>query len=139
MAIHDIRYPGETDAYRTKRDELLEAEMELRAKIEAVAALRRELPLGGISQDYVFDGVDGPVRLDELFKGDKQTLILYGYMFGPDDAAPCPMCSSFLDGADAYYSHLNQRVNFAVVARSPIERLPGVCPFQVNPFGPVHI
>ena len=46
MANHDIRHPGETDAYRTKRDELLEAEMELRAKIEAVAALALGLVAG---------------------------------------------------------------------------------------------
>ena len=44
MATHDIRYPNETDEYRIKRNALLDAEMELRAKIEAVAELRRELP-----------------------------------------------------------------------------------------------
>ncbi len=123
MATHDIRYPNETDEYRIKRNELLDAEMELRAKIEAVAALRRGLPLGGLVEDYVFDGVGGSVRLSELFEEGKQSLILYGYMYGPDDEAPCPMCSSFLDGANAYYPHLSQRVNFAIVARSPIERL----------------
>ncbi len=123
MATHDIRYRNETDEYRIKRNELLDAEIELRAKIEAVAVLRRGLPLGGLVEDYVFDGVDGSVRLSELFEEGKQSLILYGYMYGPDDEAPCPMCTSFLDGANAYYRHLSQRVNFAIVARSPIERL----------------
>ncbi len=123
MATHDIRYPNETDEYRIKRNELLDAEIELRAKIEAVAELRRGLPLGGLVEDYVFDGVGGSVRLSELFEEGKQSLILYGYMYGPDDEAPCPMCTSFLDGANAYYPHLSQRVNFAIVARSPIERL----------------
>ncbi len=123
MATHDIRYPNETDEYRIKRNALLDAEMELRAKIEAVAELRRGLPLGGLVEDYVFDGVGGSVRLSELFEEGKQSLILYGYMYGPDDEAPCPMCTSFLDGANAYYPHLSQRVNFAIVARSPIERL----------------
>lgn len=123
MAMHDIRYPNETDEYRLRRNALLDAEIELRAQIEAVAALRRELPIGGLVEDYVFDGVDGPVRLSELFQEGKQTLILYAYMYGPDDDAPCPMCTSFLDGANAYYPHLSQRVNFAIVARSPIERL----------------
>lgn len=126
MAMHDVRYPNETDEYRLRRNELLEAEMELRAKIEAVAALRRDLPIGGLVEDYVFDGVDGPVRLSELFQGGKRTLILYAYMYGPDDDAPCPMCTSFLDGANAYYPHVSQRVNFAAVARSPINRVRAV-------------
>ena len=100
MSIHEITFPGETDTYRVARDDLLQAEMELRAKIEEVAALRRELPPGGLVEDYVFEGVAGPVRLSELFTGGKTSLVLYSYMFGPNDEQPCPMCSSYLDGAD---------------------------------------
>src|SRR5207249_6735127 len=36
---------------------------------------------------------------------------------------PCPMCPCFLDGLDRYALHLAQRVNLAVVAKSPIERI----------------
>ena len=70
MSIHEITFPGETDVYRLARDELLQAEMELRGKIEEVAALRRNLPLGGLVEDYVFEGVNGHVRLSELFAED---------------------------------------------------------------------
>ena len=45
--FHDNHFPGESDAYRANRDALLAAEMELRKQIEAVAAMRRALPLGG--------------------------------------------------------------------------------------------
>ena len=38
---HDRRFPGESDAYRDARDRLLDAEMDLRKRVEAVAALRR--------------------------------------------------------------------------------------------------
>ena len=72
---HDRRFPGESDDYRTARDRLLQAEMDLRQKIEEVAALRRRLPPGGeVEVDYEFEEVTAdtgevkPVRLSELFE-----------------------------------------------------------------------
>ena len=59
MSLHEVRFPGETEEYRARRDELLEAEMALRGQIERVAELRRGLPLGGAAADYVFTGADG--------------------------------------------------------------------------------
>src|SRR2546428_11505371 len=54
--LHPIRFPGESEAYRAARDRLLESEIELRRRLEAVAARRRELPVGGrVEEDYVFD------------------------------------------------------------------------------------
>jgi predicted dithiol-disulfide oxidoreductase (DUF899 family) len=54
-ALHARRFPGETDEYRSARDELLREEIELRRNAEAVNARRRELPLGGeVPSDYVF-------------------------------------------------------------------------------------
>jgi predicted dithiol-disulfide oxidoreductase (DUF899 family) len=47
MTMHDVRFPAETDEYRQARDRLLQAEIELRRDVEAVAAQRRALPLGG--------------------------------------------------------------------------------------------
>ena len=126
MAIHEITFPGETEAFRIARDDLLRAEMELRAKIEEVALRRRELPLGGLVEDYVFEGVEGSVRLSELFAESKSSLVLYSYMFGPEDEQPCPMCSSYLDGTDGVVTHIERRINFAVVVRSPIERVQAV-------------
>lgn len=40
---HSVCFPGESESYRTARDKLLDAEIELRRNIEAVAAKRREL------------------------------------------------------------------------------------------------
>ena len=39
------------------------------------------------------------------------------------DAHPCGMCSSILDGLNGNARHIDQRVNFVAVARSPIERI----------------
>src|SRR5438067_1737320 len=126
--LHAVRFPGESDAYRAARDRLLEREIELRGALEAVAALRRELPLGGrVKEDYVFDEANraaaGSIALSKLFEGGKRSLIVYSYMYGPAAEQPCPMCTSFLDGVNAYAPHITQRVNLVVVARSPAERL----------------
>jgi predicted dithiol-disulfide oxidoreductase (DUF899 family) len=124
QSLHDKRFPGEDAGYRNARDALLLAEMELRRQDERVAALRRALPPGGVARDYVFEEAeDGrPVKLSELF-GDRQTLLLYSYMYGPDMERPCPSCSSMLDGLDGQAPHITQRVALAVVARSPIARI----------------
>jgi len=124
--MHDIRFPGENAEYRAARNELLEAEKDLRRNVESVAAKRRALPLGGEPpEDYVFDGANGPVRLSELFDDGKDSLIVYSYMFGPQMKAPCVSCTSILDALDGEAPHVVQRVNLAVVAKSPIERILG--------------
>lgn len=117
-----ISFPGESEEYRTRRNELLEAELELRAKIEAVAAMRRTLPLGGAAQNYVFAAADGPVTLAELF-GDHRSLIVYSYMYGPDDDQPCPMCSAYIDSLSGQLKHISARTALVVAARSPIDRI----------------
>jgi len=119
------RFPGESPAYRRARNKLLDAEIELRKKVEQVAALRRKLPPGGeIPQDYEFDGEGGEkVRMSQLFERGKSSLILYSFMYGPDMKHACPMCTSFLDSLDGAAPHVMQRANLAVVARSPIERI----------------
>jgi predicted dithiol-disulfide oxidoreductase (DUF899 family) len=120
-----MNLPGESTQYREARDRLLQAEAELRRQTEAVAAMRRELPPGGVvPQDYVFDGVDGEVRFSELF-GDHDTLVVYSFMFprALDDDSPCPSCSSILESLDGAARHLGQVVALAVVAKAPLPRI----------------
>jgi predicted dithiol-disulfide oxidoreductase (DUF899 family) len=121
--MHENRFPGESAEYRRARNELLQAERDLRKQMEALAEKRRALPLGGeVPTDYVFAGEHGPVKLSELF-GDKKTLVLYNFMFGPKQTAPCPMCSSYIDGLAGNARHLQERVSLAIVARSPLPRI----------------
>ena len=122
MSIHEVRFPNKSDEYRTARDKLLEAEIALRSQIEEVAKLRRELPLGGEVENYVFAGPEGEVQLAELF-GVHDTLIIYSYMYGPDSEHPCPMCSAFMDSLNGQLKHINQRAAFVVAARSPYPRI----------------
>ena len=118
-----VRFPNESKEYRQARDALLAEEIELRRHIERVAQQRRALPPGGaVNVDYRFEGENGPVRFADLF-GDKQTLAIYSYMFGPQRERPCPMCTSLLSAWDGEALDVEQRIALAVVARSPIERL----------------
>jgi predicted dithiol-disulfide oxidoreductase (DUF899 family) len=142
-----IAFPGESAEYRAARDQLLEQEIELRRAMERVAAARRELPAGGaVPEDYVFQGA-GPggtptdVRLSELFAPGRDSLVIYSAMFprhphddrpGPASGrtallpileGPCPSCTALLDQLDGAAEHAAQRVNLAVVARTPLPRL----------------
>jgi predicted dithiol-disulfide oxidoreductase (DUF899 family) len=140
-------FPGESAEYRAARDRLLEREIELRRAMEAVAAARQELPLGGVvPEDYVFDGA-GPegtpteIRLSELFEPGKDSLVIYNFMFPrgyggdrpgpaggetallPLEEGPCPSCVALLDQLDGAAEHASQRLNFAVVAKTTLPRL----------------
>ncbi|MBX4956060.1 DUF899 family protein [Rhizobium lentis] len=122
-AKNGARFPNESAEYRIARDALLAEEIELRRHIERVARQRRTLPPGGeVKKDYRFEGANGPVSFAELF-ADKDTLIVYSYMFGPERERPCPMCTSLLSAWDGEVPDIQQRVALAIVARSPIEKL----------------
>ena len=131
--LHAQRFPGEGKAYRSARDKLLRAEMELRSHIEQVAAMRRKLPLGGaVPQDYEFEEAAADpadtrtvrrVKLSELFRPGKGSLVVYSFMYGPDMAKACTMCTCMLDSLDGTAPHAGQRINLVVVAKSPIARI----------------
>jgi predicted dithiol-disulfide oxidoreductase (DUF899 family) len=142
-----VSFPGESAEYRAARDRLLQQEIELRRATEAVAVARRNLPPGApTTQDYVFhalgtDRAAVEVKLSALFAPGKQSLVIYNFMFprSPDDdrpgasggrsarlplfEGPCPSCVGLLDQLDGAAEHVSQRVNFAIVARAPIERI----------------
>ena len=125
-ALHHLSFPSESVEYRAARNALLAEEMELRRQIERVAAQRRTLPTGGaLPKDYEFIGDDGPVKLSELFAPGKDTLAIYSFMYGPERERPCPGCTHFLDGLDGEAEHIIQRINLAVVAKSPLPRILG--------------
>jgi predicted dithiol-disulfide oxidoreductase (DUF899 family) len=123
-----MKWPNESDEYRRARDELLEAEIELRRQEEAVAAQRRTLPVGGeVTRDYVFDSRSGRVRFADLFANGKDKLYLYNFMFIPGERGlplevACPSCTSIIDAMDGAFRHLLDRVDVAIVAKAPIDQ-----------------
>jgi predicted dithiol-disulfide oxidoreductase (DUF899 family) len=126
--MSELRYPNESQAYRDARDSLLRDEQELIDKVKAVARKRRELPLGGqLKEDYVFQWavagkVGKPVKFSELF-GDKDTLLLYSFMFGPSWDNPCPSCTSLVDGFDRTSYQVTRNAAFVAIAKAPAERI----------------
>lgn len=123
-----LTFPNESAEYRAARERLLAREIELRRLTEAVARERRALPPGGVvPEDYVFEGlVNGApakVRLSELFLPGQDTLAIYSYMFGPERARPCSMCTPLLDGLDTAEPNIRQRLALVVVAESPLAKL----------------
>lgn len=115
-------YPNDSAEYREARTRLLAEEIELRRHIERVAAQRRALPPGGEAHPYEFKDENGKtVHLADLF-GAHDTLVTYFWMFGPQRERPCPMCTAFLGSFDVPAVDITQRVAFAVIGRSPVER-----------------
>jgi len=128
--LHSVRFPNESDDFRSARNELLDAEIELRRAVELVAAKRRALPIGGeIPEDYVFEQLSEEgddvqeIRMSDLFSPGKNTLVIYSFMYGPKMKTACPLCTSILDGLDGQVPHIEQQVNFYVVAKSPVKRI----------------
>ena len=115
------------------QSEWAEALAELRVKEkahtrrgDALSATRRLLPMTPVAPDYVFAGPVGAAgetsTLLDLFDGRSQ-LIVYHFMFGPDDEAGCPGCS-WLTDAMTHPVHLHAHdTSLVLVSRAPIEKL----------------
>jgi predicted dithiol-disulfide oxidoreductase (DUF899 family) len=89
---------------------------------DALAAKRRRLPSVRIDKDYVFDGPEGKASLLDFFEGRRQ-LLLYHFMFGPNQDAGCDGCSMFVDQI-GHLAHLHARdTSFALVSRAPITKV----------------
>lgn len=124
MPDPSLLMPGADEAYRQSRNRLRQAEIELRDRIEEVAAMRRSLPPGPVVPDYTFIEMDGKrVRLSELFTDGKDDLIVYHLMYWSKDDDFCPMCSLWIDGFNGIAPHITQRANFAVASAAPVEKL----------------
>jgi len=103
-------------------EQLLAKEKEATRARDALAAERRRLPMVRIERDYVFKGSDGKASLIDLFDGRRQ-LILYHFMFGPNQEAGCDGCSMFVDQV-GHLAHLHARdTSFALVSRAPIAKI----------------
>ena len=126
--MSELRYPNESREYRAARDSLLRDEQELVEKVKSLAEKRRQLPAGGeLKEDYVFqwanDGKVGQrVRFSELF-GDKNTLLLYSFMYGPNWDNPCTSCTSLVDGFDRSWYQVSRHAAFVAIAKAPAAKI----------------
>ena len=105
------------------RKALLAKEKEFTRVRDELSRQRRELPWERVEKEYVFDGQGGEVTLADLFQGRSQ-LVVYHFMFGPEDDAGCKSCSFWADSFDPNVIHLNARdVSFVAISRAPLEKL----------------
>ncbi len=108
--------------WQAAHDVLLAKEKEATRARDTLAAERRRLPRVRIEKDYAFAGPEGEVALHDLFEGRSQ-LLLYHFMFGPNQDVGCDGCSMFVDQV-GHLAHLHARdTSFAVVSRAPIEKI----------------
>jgi predicted dithiol-disulfide oxidoreductase (DUF899 family) len=116
-------FPGESAEYRKARQALLQEEIEFRRHMTRLTEQRRTLPPGPvIKKDYRFKDANGAeLGLKDLF-GDKDTLVSYFWMFGPQRARPCPMCTNWLGAVNGNAADIKQRVAFKVLGRRPVDR-----------------
>ena len=112
------------DEWLAARTALLVEEKELTRRRDALNAKRRELPMVEITEDYVFEGPDGPARLLDLFEGRPQ-LIVYHFMFDPSWEDGCSSCTAGTDElSPGFFEHLHTRdTSYALVSRAPLEKL----------------
>ncbi len=116
-------FPGESAEYRQARQALLQEEIEFRRHMTRVVEQRRALPKGPvIAKDYRFVDANGEeVGLLDLF-GDKDTLVTYFWMYGPQRSRPCPMCTNWLGAVNGNAADIKQRVALKILGRSPVDR-----------------
>jgi hypothetical protein len=71
-----------------------------------------------VDTEYSFDTDEGTKTLLELFDGRSQLLVFH-FMFGPEDTEGCPGCSFVADHVDGAVAHLEHHdVSFLAAARS---------------------
>jgi predicted dithiol-disulfide oxidoreductase (DUF899 family) len=105
------------------RRALLEKEKAFTRASDEMSRAVRDLPWEAVTKEYRFDGAAGRQTLADLFDGRSQ-LVVYHFMFHPDDKAGCPHCSLRADGFSGVIRHLNQRdVTMVVVSRAPYDKL----------------
>lgn len=105
------------------REELLESEKRLTRLRDELSARRREMPWRLIDKDYRFNTEAGEQTLSDLF-GDQSQLLVYHFMFGPEQEAGCPGCSWWADNYNGNVEHLVARdIKLVAIARAPLDKL----------------
>jgi predicted dithiol-disulfide oxidoreductase (DUF899 family) len=105
------------------RTAFLAREKEFTRERDELSRQRRELPWERVDKVYTFDGPSGKETLAELF-GKRSQLIVYHFMFSPEDDEGCPHCSFWADSFNGTSIHLAHRdASFVAISRAPYEKI----------------
>jgi predicted dithiol-disulfide oxidoreductase (DUF899 family) len=111
------------EEWLTARKSLLEKEKAFTRQRDQLSSERSALPWVRLDKDYLFNTLDGPESLADLFAGHRQ-LLVYHFMFGPEWDQGCPSCSFWADNYNGTTAHLAQRhTAFVTVSRAPLDVL----------------
>src|SRR5215204_5763310 len=113
--VSETEWQAALEALRAKEKEATKSR-------DGLAAERRRLPRAQVDKTYTVEGPDGKRTLLDLFEGRTQ-LLLYHFMFGPNQDAGCDGCSMFIDQV-GHLAHLHARdTSFAIVSRAPLSKI----------------
>ena len=111
------------DDWLEARKQLLAKEKEFTRTRDQMTAQQRSLPWEAVERDYVFQAPAGDVSLDDLFDGRSQ-LLVYHFMFDPEDDVGCPVCSFWADNFDPLIVHLGARdVTMVAISQAPLSKI----------------
>ena len=111
------------EEWLSARTAFLAKEKEFTRLRDELSRQRRALPWEKVDKQYVFDGPSGQETLAELFEHRSQ-LIVYHFMFPPEDDEGCPHCSFWADSFDGSSVHLPHRdVSFVAISRAPLSKI----------------
>jgi predicted dithiol-disulfide oxidoreductase (DUF899 family) len=111
------------DDWLEARKELLAKEKEFTRARDELTKQRQALPWEAVEKQYVFEGPNGKETLAELFESRSQ-LLVYHFMFDPEDDVGCPICSFWADNFDPIVLHLKARdVTMIAISRAPFAKI----------------
>jgi len=111
------------DDWVAARKELLAKEKEFTRARDELTRRRQALPWEAVEKEYVFEAPNGRQTLAELFDGRSQ-LLVYHFMFHPEDEAGCPICSFWADNFEPIVQHLKHRdVTMIAISRAPLSKI----------------
>ena len=106
-----------------QRVELLRKEKEFTRSRDELTRQRQALPWVKVDKAYEFIGVDGKLRLLDLF-ADCRQLMIYHFMYGADWKEGCKSCAFWADNFNGIDVHLAQRdISFLAVSSAPLSAL----------------
>jgi predicted dithiol-disulfide oxidoreductase (DUF899 family) len=111
------------EEWLSARTAFLAKEKEFTRLRDELSQQRRALPWEKVDKQYVFDGPKGKETLAELF-GSRSQLVVYHFMFSPEDEEGCSSCSFWADTFNGSSVHLNPRdTTFVAISRAPLARI----------------
>lgn len=111
------------DEWLSARKTLLAEEKAFTRERDALSAKRRAMPWVKVDKNYRFQTENGEASLADLF-GDKEQLIIYHFMYGPDWNEGCPSCTLMADnykGIDIHLAHMD--IAFITVSNTSLENI----------------